>query len=203
MDAGGKDSTIRKVFEGVSPQGVRVTSFKAPSKRALARDFLWRIHKEVPGKGMIRVFNRSHYEDVLVVRVDSLVPESVWRQRYEQINRFEELVTETGTTILKFYLHISKKEQKERFEARLSDPTRHWKFSKGDLDKRAQWDDYMAAYQEALESCSTEQAPWFAIPADQKWYRNVAIARILVATLERLDPQFPAAEEGLDEIEVV
>lgn len=203
MDAGGKDSTIRRVFEGVNPQGVQVTSFKAPSKRELAHDYLWRIHQAMPGKGMIGVFNRSHYEDVLIVRVDSLAPEDVWRQRYEQINQFEKLLADTGTTILKFYLHISKDEQKERMEDRLSDPTRHWKFSREDLAKRKQWDHYMAAYQDALSLCSTEYAPWYAIPADQKWYRNLAIARILAATLERMSPQYPEAEAGLAEIEVV
>ncbi|MCP4204132.1 MAG: polyphosphate kinase 2 family protein [bacterium] len=203
MDAGGKDSTIRRVFQGVNPQGVQVTSFKAPSKRELAHDYLWRVHRAVPGKGMIGLFNRSHYEDVLIVRVDSLVPEPVWRRRYEQINQFEELLAATGTVILKFYLHISKVEQKQRMEDRLSDPTRHWKFSRGDLDKRRQWNEYMAAYQEALTLCSTEHAPWYAIPADQKWYRNLAIARVLVSTLERMDPQYPEAEAGLDEIEVI
>lgn len=203
MDAGGKDSTIRRVFQGVNPQGVRVTSFKAPSKIELAHDYLWRVHKEVPAKGMIGVFNRSHYEDVLVVRVDSLAPESVWRKRYEQINQFEELLTETGTTVVKFFLHISKDEQKERMEARLSDPTRQWKFSRDDLDKRKQWDDYMAAFEDVLTLCSAEHAPWYAIPADQKWYRNLAIARVLTATLSKMDPRYPVAEDGLDQIRVV
>lgn len=203
MDAGGKDSTIRRVFRGVNPQGVRVTSFKAPTKEELARDYLWRVHRAVPGKGMIGVFNRSHYEDVLIVRVDSLVPEAVWRRRYEQINEFEKLLADTGTRILKFYLHISKDEQKERMEDRLSDPTRHWKFSRDDLRKRAQWDSYQEAYQEALRLCSTDHAPWYAIPADQKWYRNLAIAAVLVATLEDMDPQFPEPEEGLGDIKVV
>ncbi len=203
MDAGGKDSTIRRVFEGVNPQGVRVTSFKAPSKRELARDYLWRVHRQVPAKGMIRIFNRSHYEDVLIVRVDSLVPEAVWRSRYEQINDFEKLLADTGTTILKFFLHVSKHEQKERLEARLSDPTRHWKFSADDLEKRKQWNDYMAAYADALSLCSTPYAPWYAIPADQKWYRNLAIARILVSTLAKMDPQYPPAEEGLEERRVI
>jgi len=203
MDAGGKDSTIRRVFQGVNPQGVRVTSFKAPSKRELARDYLWRVHRQVPAKGMIRIFNRSHYEDVLIVRVDSLVPEAVWRSRYEQINDFEKLLADTGTTILKFFLHVSKHEQKERLEARLSDPTRHWKFSADDLEKRKQWNDYMAAYADALSLCSTPYAPWYAIPADQKWYRNLAIARILVSTLAKMDPQYPPAEEGLEELRVI
>ncbi len=203
MDAGGKDSTIRRVFEGLNQQGVRVESFKAPSQRELARDYLWRIHRAVPAKGMIRVFNRSHYEDVLIVRVDSLVPEDVWSRRYEQINQFEKLLADTGTTIRKFFLHISKEEQKERMEKRLADPSRHWKFSRDDLDKRKQWDDYMAAYEDALSRCSTEHAPWYAIPSDQKWYRNLAIARVLTATLDEMDPQFPPPEDGLDRIRVV
>jgi PPK2 family polyphosphate:nucleotide phosphotransferase len=191
MDAGGKDGTIRNVFRGVNPQGVRVTSFKGPSQEELSRDFLWRIHKAVPAQGMIGVFNRSHYEDVLVVRVDRLVPEEIWRARYEQINQFEHLLTETGTTILKFYLHISKKEQKERFQSRLDEPQKHWKFSREDLEKRKKWDEYMQAYEEALERCTTRWAPWYVIPADQKWYRNLAITRVLVSTLKQLDPQFP------------
>lgn len=202
MDAGGKDGTIRRVFQGVNPQGVRVASFKAPSKRELARDYLWRVHREVPPKGRIGVFNRSHYEDVLIVRVDSLVEEAVWRQRYDQINDFEKLLADTGTVICKFFLHISKDEQKERMEARLQDPTRHWKFSRDDLEKRKQWDNYMAAYQDALNRCSTEHAPWYAIPADQKWYRNLAISRVLVETLRQMNPEYPAPEEGLDEVRV-
>lgn len=203
MDAGGKDSTIRRVFEGTNPQGVRVASFKAPSKRELAHDYLWRVHREVPGNGMIGVFNRSHYEDVLIVRVASLVPEPVWQQRYEQINQFEKLLAETGTTVVKFFLHISKDEQKERMEERLSDPERHWKFSRDDLNKRAQWNDYMAAYQDALARCSTDYAPWYAIPADQKWYRNLAIATVLAETLAKMNPQYPPPEEGLEDIRVV
>jgi PPK2 family polyphosphate:nucleotide phosphotransferase len=195
MDAGGKDGTIRRVFQGVNPQGVRVTSFKAPSRRELAHDYLWRIHRQVPGRGMIGIFNRSHYEDVLIVRVDRLVPEETWRQRYEQINQFEKLLSDTGTTILKIYLHISKAEQKERFEARLEDPRKNWKFSREDLEKRKQWGDYMEAYEEALSRCTTEWAPWYAIPADQKWYRNLAVARVLHSTLEEMAPQYPKPED--------
>jgi len=194
MDAGGKDGTIRRVFRGVNPQGVRVTSFKVPSKKELAHDFLWRIHREVPGKGMITVFNRSHYEDVLVVRVHELVPESVWRPRFEHINQFEKLLTDTGTTLLKFYLHISPEEQKRRFQARLDDPTKHWKFSLEDLEKRKLWDTYMTAYEEVLNQCTTPWAPWYVIPADQKWYRNLAIARVIVNAIQELDPQYPEAE---------
>jgi PPK2 family polyphosphate:nucleotide phosphotransferase len=195
MDAGGKDGTIRRVTQGVNPQGVRVTSFKAPSKRELAHDYLWRVHREVPGKGMIGIFNRSHYEDVLVVRVDDLVPEHVWQQRYDQINQFEKLLCETGTTILKLYLHISKDEQQTRFQDRINDSTKNWKFSREDLEKRKQWDDYMQAYEDVLNRCTTPWAPWFAIPSDQKWYRNLAISRVLHATLTALNPQFPAHED--------
>jgi len=195
LDAGGKDSTIRKVFLGVNPQGVRVTSFKGPTEEELAHDFLWRIHDHVPAKGMMAVFNRSHYEDVLIVRVDNIVPESVWRPRYDRINEFEQLLVESGSTILKFYLHISKKEQKERFEERLADPTRHWKFDVGDLRKRQQWDDYIDAFEETLTRCTTKHAPWYVIPADQKWYRNLAITRVIVDTLKQMDPQFPAAAD--------
>ena len=200
MDAGGKDSTIRKVFRGVNPQGVRVASFKAPSKEELAHDYLWRIHQRVPKRGMISVFNRSHYEDVLVVRVNNLVPESVWQQRYEQINEFERLLFATGTTILKFFLHISPAEQKERFQDRLDTPSKHWKFSLDDLEKRRQWDHYMLAYQEALNRCTTEHAPWHVIPADQKWYRNLAITRIIVQSIRDLDPQYPVQDDDLSKV---
>ena len=200
MDAGGKDSTIRRVFKGVNPQGVRVTSFKVPSREELAHDFLWRIHKAAPRTGNIGVFNRSHYEDVLVVRVDDIVPEEVWRPRYELIKQFERLLADNGTTVLKFFLHISLEEQKERFQDRLDKPHKRWKFARGDLDKRRQWPDYMAAYEDALSLCSTEHAPWWVIPADQKWYRNLAIARVLVGTLREMNPRFPDPEEGLDGI---
>ena len=195
MDAGGKDGTIRRVTKGVNPQGVKVTSFKAPSKKELAHDYLWRIHQAVPGKGMIGIFNRSHYEDVLIVRVDDIVPEHVWQQRYEQINQFEKLLAETGTTILKFYLHISKDEQRQRFQARIDDPTKNWKFSHEDLEKRKQWNEYMAAYEDALNRCTTPWAPWFAIPSDQKRYRNLAITRVIHATMSALNPQYPGHED--------
>jgi PPK2 family polyphosphate:nucleotide phosphotransferase len=191
MDAGGKDGAIEHVFHGVNPQGCHVTSFKVPTSEELAHDFLWRVHRAVPGRGEIGIFNRSHYEDVLVVRVDNLAPEAVWRQRYDQINHFEKLLADTGTTILKFYLHISKEEQKERFQARLDDPRKNWKFSMGDVEKRAQWDDYMAAFEEALSRCSTPWAPWYVIPANHKWYRNLALSRIIVETLAALDMHYP------------
>lgn len=200
MDAGGKDGTIRSVFQGVNPQGVRVHSFKVPSKEELDHDFLWRIHKVVPGKGMMGVFNRSHYEDVLVVRVHDIVPEAVWRPRYEQINQFEKLLHDTGTRILKFYLHISKKEQKARFQARLDDPSKHWKFSLEDVEKRKYWDDYMAAYEEMLEKTTTPWAPWYVIPSDQKWYRNLAISRVIMATIKEMNPLYPSAEGDFGDV---
>ena len=200
MDAGGKDGTIRNVFRGVNPQGVRVTSFKVPSKIELAHDFLWRIHKAVPAKGMIGVFNRSHYEDVLVVRVHNIVPESVWRPRYEKINQFEKLLHDSGTRILKFFLHISKAEQKERFQSRLDEPEKNWKFSMGDLEKRKDWDTYMEAYEEMLHQCTTDYAPWHVIPANRKWYRNLAITRTVVETLREMNPQYPPPEDNIENV---
>ena len=196
MDAGGKDGTIRNVFKGVNPQGVQVSAFKSPSAEELAHDFLWRIHQRVPAAGVLGIFNRSHYEDVLVVRVEKLVPEKIWKQRYRQINDFEQYLTETGTTILKFYLHISQEEQKKRFTDRLKDPDKLWKFSAEDIVKRSQWNDYMAAFEEALERCTTEHAPWHVIPADQKWYRNLAIARIIVKTLQDMKLHLPKAPKN-------
>lgn len=200
MDAGGKDGTIRSLLTGVNPQGVQVTSFKVPSAEELAHDYLWRIHKATPPRGIIGLFNRSHYEDVLVVRVAGLAPKEVWRARYDQINRFEQHLAENGTTILKFYLHISKDEQKARFEERLEEPEKRWKFAKGDLKVREQWDDYMAAYEDALARCSTGWAPWYVIPANRNWLRNWLVASIVVETLEGLDMQYPEPEEGLDEV---
>jgi len=194
MDAGGKDGTIRHVFRGVNPQGVQVTSFKQPTARELSRDFLWRVHRAVPPAGTIGIFNRSHYEDVLVVRVEELVPEDEWRRRFQHINDFERLLNDSGTKILKFFLHISKDEQEKRFNDRLSKPEKRWKFSDQDLVKRSHWDRYMPAYEEALSRCGTEWAPWLVIPADQKWYRNLAIARVIVDTLRTMDPQYPTPE---------
>jgi len=202
MDTAGKDGTIKHVMRGVNPQGVTVTSFKVPSAEELAHDYLWRIHKATPKRGMIGIFNRSHYEDVLVVRVHNLVPPEVWSKRYDQINAFEKHLTENGVVILKFFLHISKEEQARRLQARLDTPEKRWKFSKGDLKERALWDDYMAAYTDAVQKCSTEHAPWFIIPSDVKWYRNYVIGQIITETLEELDPQFPEPEEGLDDIVV-
>jgi PPK2 family polyphosphate:nucleotide phosphotransferase len=200
IDGGGKDGVIRNILSGVNPQGVRVTSFKVPTRPELARDFLWRIHLAVPETGRIGVFNRSHYEDVLVVRVHNLVPEAVWRPRYEHINNFEKLLVDSGTTVLKFYLHLSKKEQLRRFQARLDDPRKHWKFSLEDVEKRMEWDDYMLAFEEMLNRCTTSWAPWYVIPADQKWYRNLAVMRVIVAALQKMDPQFPTIKEDLSGI---
>jgi len=199
-DTGGKDGTIRHVFKGINPQGCQVWSFKAPSAEELDHDFLWRVHQHTPGKGNITVFNRSHYEDVLVVRVHDLVPENIWKKRYDQINAFEELLVESGTTIVKFFLHISREEQKERLQARLDDPDKRWKFAVGDLDDRAHWDAFQDAYADAIGKCSTKHAPWYIIPADRKWYRNVVVAKTIADTLEAMDPQFPPPPPDLDGI---
>ncbi len=196
MDASGKDGTVRHVFSGVNPQGIQVHSFKEPSAEEAAHDFLWRVHQAVPARGWISVFNRSHYEDVLVVRVHGLVAEPVWRRRYEDINAFERGLTDSGVTILKFFLHISRREQHRRFERRLQDPRRHWKFSPSDLKEREHWDAYQEAYADALRECSTPWAPWTVVPADHKWYRNLLVARRVVATLEALDPKFPDLPAG-------
>ena len=199
-DTGGKDGTIKDVFKGVNQQGCRVTSFREPTPEELDHDFLWRIHRHTPSKGMIGVFNRSQYEDVLVVRVKHLVAESVWSQRFNAINEFEKRLSESGTRILKFYLHISKDEQKERLQARLDNPDKHWKFSKGDLADRELWDDYQVAFEDAISRCSTAHAPWFVIPANHKWARNVFIARTVRAALEDMNPQFPEQTDDLSGI---
>lgn len=203
MDTGGKDGTIEDVMRGTNPQGVEVTSFKVPTAEELAHDYLWRVHKATPARRMIGIFNRSHYEDVLVVRVHDLVPETAWRKRYDEINAFEKLLADNGTTILKFYLHISKDEQARRLQARLDTPDKRWKFSKGDLKERLLWDDYQAAYTDALSLCSTDYAPWYMIPANHKWYRNYVITNVLIETLRKLDPQYPEPEQGLDDVVVV
>ncbi|MEJ7838064.1 MAG: polyphosphate kinase 2 family protein [Thermomicrobiales bacterium] len=199
-DTGGKDGAIKRVFKGVNAQGLRVHSFKQPTGEELEHDFLRRIHKATPGKGMIGVFNRSHYEDVLVVRVHGIAPKTVWSPRFAAINAFERTLSQHGTRIIKFFLHISKEEQKERLQARLDDPTKIWKFNSGDLDDRARWDDYQTAFQDALSKCSTELAPWYVIPSNRKWARDVAITQIVAQTLEEMNPQFPSPEEGLDSI---
>ena len=194
MDTAGKDGTIRHVMTGASPQSCKVTSFKVPSSRERAHDFLWRIHEATPEKGNIMIFNRSHYEDVLVVRVHKMVPKKVWEERYDEINRFEKYLTENGTTVLKFFLHISKDEQKRRIEERLANPAKHWKLSEADLAERQYWDDYIEAYEAAISNCSTKYAPWFIIPANHKWFRNLAVSKILVEALEKMNPQYPTPE---------
>jgi PPK2 family polyphosphate:nucleotide phosphotransferase len=191
MDTGGKDGVIRHVFEGVNPQGVRVASFKVPTPIELDHDYLWRVHQQVPGKGEMVIFNRSHYEDVLVVRVHNLAPEAVWSRRYRQINEFERVLVEEGTTLLKFFLHIDLEEQKERMLARLDDPNKHWKFNPGDLNERKLWPDYMQAYQDAIGQTSTARAPWYIVPANRKWYRNLVVGTIIVEALEALDMRYP------------
>jgi PPK2 family polyphosphate:nucleotide phosphotransferase len=194
MDTSGKDGVIRHVFEGVNPQGVRVAGFKVPTPVELDHDYLWRVHAQVPGRGEMVIFNRSHYEDVLVVRVHDLVDKKTWGRRYEQIKAFEKLLAEEGTTILKFFLHISPDEQKERLRARLEDPTKQWKYNPGDLKERGLWGEYTRAYEDALSKTSTAIAPWYVIPADKKWYRNWVIASILVGTLKGLKMTYPEPE---------
>lgn len=191
MDTAGKDGTIRHVMAALNPLSCYVVSFKVPTSDELAHDFLWRVHKHTPPKGYIAVFNRSHYEDVLVVRVKGLVPEEVWRRRYEHINAFEKLLTDGGTRILKFFLHISKNEQERRLEERLADPTKQWKFNPEDLRERQRWGEYMTAYEDALTFCSTPWAPWFVVPADHKWYRNLVVADVIARTLRDMNPQYP------------
>jgi PPK2 family polyphosphate:nucleotide phosphotransferase len=191
MDAGGKDGTIRHVMSGLNPQSCRVTSFKVPTPAELAHDFLWRIHAAVPAKGEIGIFNRSHYEDVLVARVHGLVSEKTWRARYDQINRFEESLSRNHIHILKFFLHISKCEQRKRLEARLRDPTKNWKISPADVAERKWWSAYEKAYEDALSHCSTAEAPWFIIPANHKWFRNLAVSQIIVEALDEMDMKFP------------
>ncbi len=200
MDTGGKDGTIRNVFTGVNPQGIDVHGFKKPTPEELSHDYLWRIHAQAPSSGSLTVFNRSHYEDVLAVRVLGLVPEQRWQRRFAHINHFEKMLADEGTTILKFYLHISPDEQAERLQARLDDETKNWKFNKADLDARKQWPDYMAAYEAMLNRTSTEYAPWYIIPANRKWYRNIAVAETIVATLEQLGMKWPETEADLNEV---
>jgi PPK2 family polyphosphate:nucleotide phosphotransferase len=202
MDTSGKDGTIRTVMTGVNPQSFQISTFKQPSPEELDHDFLWRIHKAIPRRGEIGIFNRSHYEDVLIVRVHQLIPEEQWRGRYHIINEFEKLLAEGGMTFIKCFLHISKDEQRERLQKRLDNPDKRWKFSKGDLAERKLWNDYQRAYEDALTNCNTKHAPWHIIPSDRKWYRNLVVSQILRETLERLDPQFPSAEHGLENITV-
>jgi len=191
MDAAGKDSTIRRVFGRVNPQGVQVKSFKRPTEDELAHDFLWRVHQHTPRRGHIALFNRSHYEDVLVARVDGLVPEERWKKRYQVINGFEQGLVNGGTEIVKIYLHLSKDRQREKLSERLTDPTKNWKFESGDIETRRKWDDYMTAYADAISACNSEHAQWHIVPTDRKWYRVWVVSEIVRATLERLDPNFP------------
>lgn len=198
MDAGGKDGTIRRALSGLNPQGVQVTSFKAPTARELAHDFLWRVHAHVPTRGHIGVFNRSHYEDVLVARVAGLVPEEVWRGRYAHVRAFEALLRDAGTSLVKVYLHVSRAEQAKRLRERLDDPEKRWKFDAADLEARAHWDDYRAAYAEAFARCGTPDAPWTIVPADRKWYRDVVVATALVEALEALPLRWPEPRLDLE-----
>jgi PPK2 family polyphosphate:nucleotide phosphotransferase len=200
IDTSGKGGTVEHVFGAVNPAGLRVVSFKAPTRNELARDYLWRIHAKVPADGEIAVFDRSHYEDVLAVRVEGLAPEEVWRRRFDHINAFEQMLVDEGTTVVKLFLHISKEEQAERLQARLDEPHKHWKFRIEDLDARSRWDDYQAAFSEAITRTSTEHAPWYVIPADKKWYRNWAVATIMIDVLEGLDLRFPDPQPGLADV---
>ena len=200
LDAGGKDGTISQILGAMNPQGCRVTGFRQPSTEEQAHDFLWRIHRATPARGQVAIFNRSHYEDVLVVRVHKLVPHAVWSRRYDQINEFEKELVDSDTHILKFYLHISEEEQLKRFEDRLDDPMKQWKISESDYKEREFWGDYVTAYEEALSRCSTPHAPWFVIPSDHKWFRNLAIARIVVEHLEALDMKLPTPSVDLEHI---
>ncbi len=202
MDTGGKDSTIRHVFESVDPLGVRVVNFKVPTAEELDHDYLWRVHKQTPVKGEIVIFNRSHYEDVLVVRVRGLVPREVWSRRYDEINAFEKLLTSEGTTILKFFLYISRDEQKRRLQARLDDPSKHWKFNLQDLKERERWEEYMQAYEDALTKTSTDWAPWYIVPANTKWYRNLVVATTITNTLEGLNMKYPPSKIDLSQIKI-
>ena len=202
MDAGGKDGTIRSVLNGVNPAGVDVNSFGVPSDEERSHDYLWRVHAHAPAKGQIGIFNRSHYEDVLVVRVKGFAPEPVWRRRYGHIRDFEHMLVDEGTNVLKIFLNVSKEEQRERMQDRVDDPDERWKFRLGDLDDRALWDDYQLAFRDAIRETSTDDAPWYVVPADRKWVRNLVVAKILRHHLEQIDPQYPQPDEGIDGIVV-
>ena len=191
MDTGGKDGCIKHVFSRIDPQGIHVRSFKKPSEEELAHDFLWRVHEKVPRNGQLVIFNRSHYEDIIAVKVKKLYPEKVWKQRFRHVVEFERMLAEEGTTIVKIYLHISRDEQKRRLDSRLENPEKHWKFNPDDLKDRALWPDFMDTYEEVLSKTSTEHAPWYVVPANRKWYRNLVVARIMVDTMKRLDMKFP------------
>jgi PPK2 family polyphosphate:nucleotide phosphotransferase len=198
LDASGKDGVIRKVFTGVNPLGCRAVSFRAPTSNELAHDYLWRVHAQVPARGEVGIFNRSHYEDVVAVRVRGLAPEEVWRRRPGHIRDWERMLADEGTTLVKVFLNVSREEQRRRLQERLEDPEKRWKFRRGDLDDRARWTDFVAAYEDAITATSTEWAPWWVVPADRNWVKALAVARLLVDALERLDPQLPEPEPGLD-----
>jgi len=202
LDAGGKDGTIRSVFNGVSPQGVKVACFKQPTPIELAHDFLWRVHPHAPACGEVAIWNRSHYEDVLVARVHDLCKETTWRRRYEHIAAFERMLVDEGTTIRKFFLHISKDEQRQRLQERIDDPKKRWKWSSRDLDERARWDDYQRAYEDALVATSTAEAPWYVVPADRNWYRDLAVSEVIVDTLATMDLRLPDGEPGIEGLQV-
>jgi len=203
IDAAGKDGTIKVIAGAFNPQGTPVTSFKAPSALELAHDYLWRVHQRVPARGEIGIFNRSHYEDVLIVRVHALVPEERWRRRYEHIRNFEKMLTDEGVTIVKFFLAIDRDEQRARFQDRVDDPTKRWKFNPGDLEERNRWDDYSAAFSEMLHETSTSYAPWYLVPANRNWLRNLAVGEILADTLDALKPTYPPAAAGVAGTKVV
>ena len=203
LDASGKDGVIRQVFTGLNPHGCRAVSFKAPTSTELAHDFLWRIHAALPERGQIGIFNRSHYEDIVTVRMLGLVPEKVWKRRPRDVNAFERTLVDEGTTIVKVFLNVSKEEQAERLRERLEDPEKRWKFRKSDLEARKRWDEYMAAYEEAITATSKRWAPWHVVPADRNWVKALAVATLLVDALERMDPQLPEPEPGLEDLEVV
>jgi PPK2 family polyphosphate:nucleotide phosphotransferase len=202
MDSAGKDGTLRHVLSGVSPQSCQVVSYRTPTEEELRHDFLWRVHRNAPAHGYIGIFNRSHYEDVVVVRVRKLAPEKVWRPRYDEINDFERLLVRSGTTVIKCFLHISKHEQAKRLQRRLDDPHRRWKFDRSDLEDRERWDDYQQAYEEALTRTNTDEAPWHIVPADHKWHRNWFVSRLLRKTLEKMDPQYPEPATDLEGVKI-
>jgi PPK2 family polyphosphate:nucleotide phosphotransferase len=202
LDAGGKDGTIRTVMGPMNPQSCKVTSFKRPTDEELAHDFLWRIHRFVPRKGEVCIFNRSHYEDVLIVRVHNLVPKSLWSARYEQINNFEKMLVENGIHVIKFFLHISRQEQRKRLKERLDDPTKHWKVDPADFKETKFWDEYTKAYEDVLTRCSTKYAPWYVIPANKKWFRNLAVAEIMVEKLSGLKMKLPKPRYDISKLRV-
>jgi PPK2 family polyphosphate:nucleotide phosphotransferase len=202
LDASGKDGTISHVFTGVNPQGCRVVSFKQPSAVELAHDYLWRVHAACPARGELGIFNRSHYEDIVTVRVRSIAPKRVWRRRYRHLREFERVLVDEGTTVVKVFLHISRAEQRKRLQERIDNPEKRWKFRLGDLDDRALWDDYLAAYEDAIFETSTRWAPWYVVPADHNWVRNLAVGEILLDVLERLDPKLPPADPGIEGLRV-